>query len=135
MAIDFAARRLGIAFMDEDHQALADLFSAFELCFREKRTEQSAGKIVEEALLLAQAHFEREEKAMEEQGFPAASEHKFFHRSMRLEFSALMADTLAHAAALDPVTLEHLDLMRQRIKEHIDGPDAALAQYLKSRSG
>ncbi|GAA0553460.1 hemerythrin-like metal-binding protein [Rhizomicrobium palustre] len=133
MVIDFSGLILGVEMMDAEHRKLAELFDAFEQCFHERSVEQKAEWVITEALTLANLHFEHEEEEMERSAFPFTAEHKFQHRNMRLQFTTLMADTLAHAKAHDPVTLEHLDIMRQLIKDHILGPDAALAAYLKKR--
>lgn len=129
MDSNFADLELGVPFMDAEHRQLAQLFDLFERCFHDGTVAERAQSVVDEALSLVSAHFEHEEAEMERMRYPQTEQHKFIHRNMRLQFGALMADTIAHAQALDPVTLEHLDLIRLRIKEHILGADADFAAH------
>lgn len=134
MAINFAEVVLGIEVMDREHIQLAAIFDEFELCFHNKTPLENAEAVVEKALRLANSHFEHEEVLMEQAAYPGIAEHKFHHRNLRLSFTTLVGDTLAHLQAHDPVTLEHLDIMRRMLYEHICGPDTVLAAYLKTVS-
>jgi hemerythrin-like metal-binding domain len=135
MAIDFSELRLGIPAMDQEHQDLAALFDSFERCFQTRSDPEKAEALVGEAVSVAMAHFEHEEELMTASGYPGTEEHKFHHRNLRLQFTALLADTLANLRAQDPVTLEHLNQMRRLLVEHIMGPDTALAAHLKAVQG
>jgi hemerythrin-like metal-binding protein len=132
MAIDFADVMLGIEVMDREHIQLAAMFDTFEQCFHNRTPLENVEALVEDALHLTNEHFEHEEALMEQAGYPGISEHKFQHRNLRLSITTLVGDTLAHLQAHDPVTLEHLDVMRRLLHEHISGPDTVLAVYLKT---
>jgi hemerythrin-like metal-binding protein len=118
--------------MDREHIQLAAMFDAFEQCFHNRTPLENAEALVEEALRLGNSHFEHEEALMEQAAYPGIAEHKFHHRHLRLSITTLVGDTLAHLRTHDPVTLEHLDVMRRLLHEHIAGPDTVLATYLKT---
>jgi len=132
MTIDTTGVTLGVALMDREHLQLVALFDAFEQCFDNNTQLEEAERLAGEALTLANTHFEHEEALMAETRYPGIAEHKFHHRNLRLQFTTLVDDTLANILRHDPVTLEHLDVMRRLLHEHILGPDTALAAHLKT---
>ncbi|MDR3527515.1 MAG: hemerythrin domain-containing protein [Rhizomicrobium sp.] len=134
MTIAFTEISLGVALMDREHRALVALFDAFERCFGDDSQLEEAERLAGEALSLANDHFEHEEALMAESQYPGIAEHKFHHRNLRLQFTTLVDDTIANIRRHDPVTLEHLDVMRRLLQEHILGPDTVLAAHLKTVS-
>lgn len=119
----------GIESMDAQHHALAKLFDAFVMCIRTDEPREVADSLIQQAMTCANAHFEHEEQLMAQSAYPNTEDHKFRHRNLRLQFTTLIGDTVA---AHDPVTLEHLDVMRHLLEEHIAGPDGELAAHLKA---
>jgi hemerythrin-like metal-binding protein len=132
MSHNFTAISLGVALMDREHRGLVALFDAFEQCFAGDSQLEEAERLAGEALILANDHFEHEEALMAESQYPGIAEHKFHHRNLRLQFTTLVDDTIANIRRHDPVTFEHLDVMRRLLHEHIMGPDAALAAHVKT---
>lgn len=121
----------GIESMDAEHHALAKLFDAFVTCVRTDEPREVADSLIQQAIACANAHFEHEEQLMAQTAYPNIDDHKFRHRNLRLQFTTLIGDTVA-VKAHDPVTLEHLDVMRDLLEEHILGPDGRLAAHLKA---
>jgi hemerythrin len=121
----------GIESMDTEHHALAKLFDAFVKCIRMGEPREAADSLIEQAMTCANAHFEHEEQLMAQTSYPNTEDHKFRHRNLRLQFTTLIGDTVA-VKACDPVTLEHLDVMRALLENHISGPDRDLAAHLKT---
>lgn len=122
---------LGIESIDAEHRDLVRLFDAFAKSIKAGAPVKEAHAIVQEAIALANAHFEHEEELAEESGYPLAEDHRFRHRHLRLQMTTLVGDTVA-IEARDPVTMEHLFEMRRLVEEHIDGPDRELAEHLKA---
>jgi hemerythrin-like metal-binding protein len=122
---------LGVESMDVEHRQLADLLTAFVACVRGDEPLDRAHSIVQEAIAVANAHFEHEEALIDKSDYPQAEDHKFRHRNLRLKFTTLIGDTVS-IKAHDSVTLENLDIMRQLLEEHISGPDRKLAAHLKT---
>lgn len=130
--MDFADIELGIALLDHEHRQLAALFDEFEQCFHRRVALETGERLVQDALMLANDHFEHEEALMDEAGYPQSAEHKFQHRNLRLQCTTLVIDAMAHFRLHDAVTLQHLAAIRRLLTEHIAGADAALAVYLKT---
>jgi hemerythrin-like metal-binding protein len=121
----------GIEAMDTEHHALAKLFDAFVTSIRRDEPREAADGLIQQAITCANAHFEHEEQLMVQTAYPDAEDHKFQHRNLRLQFTTLIGDTVA-VKAHDPVTLEHLEVMRDLLEDHISGPDGKLAAHLKA---
>ena len=130
MTFTFSDIVLGVAVMDREHEQLEALFNEFERCFGDEGAADRAINLAVEALALGNAHFEHEEALMDATQYPGAAEHKFQHRNLRLQFTTLADDTIANIRRHDPVTIEHIDVLRHLLLEHISGPDRALAAHL-----
>lgn len=122
---------LGIASMDTEHRALVELFDAFVASIRTDAPREVADTLIQQAITCANDHFEHEEQLMAQTAYPRVEDHKFRHRNLRLKFTTLIGDTVV-VKAHDPVTLGHLEVMRDLLEEHISGPDRDLAEHLKA---
>ena len=122
----------GLALMVREHRQLEVLFDEFERCFGDDAKNERAMHVAGEALDLGNAHFEHEEALMAASHYPGIAEHKFHHRNLRLQFTTLSDDIIANIGKHDPVTIEHLDVLRRLLMEHISGPDSALEAYIRS---
>lgn len=131
IAAKHVAPELGIAQMDEEHRELTRLFNEFFNCIENGGCGCQINDIVSQAIERANAHFEHEEDMAVQAAYPGIEEEKFQHRNMRLQLTTLAGDTLANASR-DPVTLGHLEDMRNILVEHMNGPDRELADYLKA---
>lgn len=120
---------VGVASIQAQHEQLIALFNEFEHCIKSDAALEVVQDVVQRAITCANEHFAHEEELIERTGYPAAEEHKFLHRHMRLEFTTLVGNvltTLSH----DPVALEHVDRMRSMLSDHITGPDKELEAHL-----
>lgn len=124
-----SALALGVESMDNEHRQLAALFDAFAASIRENTSLERTREIVREALALANEHFAHEEEMMDQTGYPTAEEEKLHHRTLRLQITTLISDTLSMPGN-SPATLENLAKIEQLLFEHINGPDRQLAEYL-----
>jgi hemerythrin-like metal-binding protein len=123
------ALALGVESMDTEHHRLAALFEEFADCITEGAPPERLGEIVENALMLANEHFEHEEELAARAGYPKLDEEKFHHRNMRLQITTLIGDTLSNRTP-NPMTLDNLATIQRIFCEHIAGPDRELAEYL-----
>lgn len=122
-------REVGIATIDDEHRKLVSLFDAFARCIKEGAPVEDAYDIVREAIAVANAHFEHEERLIAETRYPNAEDHKFRHRHLRMQLTTLVGHTVG-IAVHDHVTEERLFEMRRLLEEHIEGPDRDLADHL-----
>ena len=125
------ALALGVEAMDSEHHRLAMLFKEFAAAIQEEGSSERACTIMQEALALANEHFEHEEELMAATAYPAAEEEKFHHRNLRLQITTLVGDTLSMPAC-NQVVLENLVVIERLLVDHINGPDRDLAVYLNA---
>jgi hemerythrin len=126
------ALTLGVEAMDHEHRRLAAMFERFSACIRDESLLDQAQRLVQQALDLANEHFEHEEALMVRYAYPAIEDEKRNHRNLRLRFTTLVSTTMAMPAN-DQMTLEYLADMERLLFEHITGPDRELATYLIAR--
>jgi len=122
---------LGIEAMDREHRELTRLFDDFARCIENGGSEDQVNAIVQAAIRCANEHFDHEEQLAIAANYPKIEEEKFHHRNMRMQFTTLAGDTM-NFRMKDPVTLQHLSIMRTLLEEHIAGPDKELADFLKA---
>lgn len=122
---------LGIESMDREHRELVRLLDDFVRCIENGGSEEQASVIVQAAIRGANEHFDHEEQLAIAAKYPKIEEEQFHHRNMRMQFTTLAGDTLNFRMS-DPVTLQHLAVMRSILEEHIMGPDKDLAEFLKA---
>jgi hemerythrin-like metal-binding protein len=122
---------LGVNAIDDEHRQVMMLFSKFTECVRIEASAEKAFAVLREALTFGNIHMQHEEELMAKAGYPAIEDHKIHHRAARLRYTTLMSDTYA-IQALEPAIIEHLEEIQQLVRQHIDGPDRKLAEYLKS---
>lgn len=126
--------KVNVAFMDQDHHACLDLIQRLLSAID---NEQSSNAVIDEELAALgahlTAHFSREERAMEETGFPPYYVHKAEHDSVLQEFQQNVREWQGtedrtalrrfiaisfsnwletHALMMDMVTAQHLKKSR-----------------------
>jgi hemerythrin-like metal-binding protein len=137
---------LGVGFMDEDHRALAALLDALARRYG-VRDGLADGRPVPgdppgaQSSLLAdlaaladhtRAHFEREEEAMQREGFPDLPDHKSEHDLLLAELTVLMREI--ESAADQCIRADTLDSLKDWLLGHVLEMDRELAAFLNRRS-
>ena len=69
----------GHARMDADHKELAGLFNLLRDAVEAGKGKSACGKILDDIIMRAQAHFEREQQLMAQHRYPKAEEHGAEH--------------------------------------------------------
>jgi hemerythrin-like metal-binding protein len=137
---------LGVAFMDDDHRALAALLDA--LARRYGAWEDLAGgrpipddtpapgsNLLADLAALAdhtRAHFEREEEAMQREGFPDLPDHKSEHDLLLAELTVLMREI--ESTANQCIDADTLDSLKDWLLGHVLEMDRELAGFLNRRA-
>lgn len=120
---------LGIASLDEQHEALGGMLGAFQLAIAVHRQQEEIRAIVDTAQAAVRAHFQHEEALMAKSGYAAAPEHRFEHERLMLTATTLIADALEGRHSPD-VLRENSELLRAMFRAHITRDDLALTQHL-----
>ena len=128
-----AERYLGIASLDEQHDALLGLIKAFQLAILGRRPREEIRTIAETALGAVRAHFRYDEALCEQSGYPGIAEHNFQHQHLLLNATALTEDALDSRHSPDVIN-ENLELLRGLFVAHVAHDDRALADHLAARA-
>ena len=123
---------LGIASLDEQHEALGGMLGAFQLAIAARRQQHEIRAIIDTALAASRAHFQFEEALMEKSGYAGTSEHRFEHERIMLSVATLTKDALEGRYSLDVIN-ENLEILRGLFVAHIARDDHALADHLAAR--
>ena len=122
---------LGIASLDEQHEALGGMLGAFQLAITARRQQHEIRTIVDTALAAIRAHFQFEEALMAKSGYADAPQHRFEHERMMLTVATLTRDALE--SRFSPEVLnENGDLLRALFHSHTTSEDLALSRHLLS---
>ena len=122
---------LGIASLDEQHEAMSGDLTAFQLAIAARRPRDEIRAIVETAQAGVRAHYRYEEALMVKSGYAATAEHRFEHQRIMLTITALMGDALEGDRSPE-ILNENGDLLRSLFLSHIGRDDLALSQHLLS---
>jgi hemerythrin len=126
------ALTLGVDAIDREHFAVMELLARFIECLKTGADAETALEVLNDAIMVGNAHMEHEEQLMVDSGYPATEEHKRLHRTARLTYTTLMSDTFAFRAR-DPSLLERFAAVESLLRQHFGGPDRHFAEYLKAR--
>ena len=73
---------VGVTVFDQEHQRLATLMSQIHATVKEKRDRALALKLMESLIHETRAHFDHEERVLEEAGFPDLEAHVAEHTAL-----------------------------------------------------
>ncbi len=73
---------VGVKSIDDDHKKLLNLINNFQTAVRYRTGKAFEKESLDEVIAYTKYHFDREEKMMQEAGYPDIEAHKEIHRAM-----------------------------------------------------
>jgi hemerythrin len=73
---------IGIEYIDQDHKKLLHLLNQFSIAYDYAQCEEFEREALEDLVSYTKYHFKREEKLMEDYGYPELEEHQVEHQAM-----------------------------------------------------
>jgi hemerythrin len=73
---------IGIEYIDQDHKKLLHLLNQFSIAYDYAQCEEFEREALEDLVSYTKYHFKREEKLMEDYGYPGLEEHQVEHQAM-----------------------------------------------------
>ncbi len=73
---------IGIEYIDQDHKKLLHLLNQFSIAYDYAQCEEFEREALTELVSYTKYHFKREEKLMEDYGYPGLAEHREEHQAM-----------------------------------------------------
>lgn len=119
---------IGIDEFDKHHKHLVGLLNTSFDSFVRTDRDQEVGKVLAELLDYATYHFNAEEAAMRESGYPEMDRHLQEHE----RFIRRVLEIHDDACRDRSVAMELLQFLNNWLKNHILNTDSAFAAFLKS---
>ncbi|PKH86161.1 hemerythrin [Colwellia sp. Bg11-28] len=118
---------IGIEYIDQDHKKLLHLLNQFSIAFDYAQCEEFEREALEELVSYTKYHFKREEKLMEDYGYPGLAEHQEEHQAMidKVEEYVAIYNIEGHDS-LKQVT----NLLTYWLINHIQESDTQYRDYL-----
>ena len=122
--------RIGEETIDAEHQELFRLINAFHDQWVENRERQQIGKLLNQLVAYAQAHFHHEEEIMLAHGYPQLADHQFIHEVMVDTIFKLRKSLEEQDLKLE---IDTLNFLRSWMVDHIANHDFLFRNFLARR--
>ncbi len=111
---------VGVKSIDDDHKKLLNLINNFQTAVRYRTGKAFEKESLDEVIAYTKYHFDREEKMMQEAGYPDIEAHKEIHRAMIAKIDDFLIDYDKRGyEALEEVSL----YLKDWLVNHINGTD------------
>ena len=121
---------VGVDDLDDDHKRLIELINRFQTAYTYHTGEEFEHQALNELVDYTKYHFEREEKMMEEAGYPDLAAHKEIHRTMIAKVGEFQEEyqRTGHEALEGVATF-----LSEWLINHINGIDKKYGPYVSRR--
>ncbi len=121
---------VGIEAIDSDHKKLLNLINQLQTASTNYTGEEFERSALDELVKYTKYHFVREEKLMEDNGYPQFEAHKEEHEAM----VAAVMDRVSHYESNEEETIDELlDYLKNWLINHISGTDQQYSSFLKGK--
>ena len=122
---------VGIEVIDKDHRKLLNLINQFQTAVLYRTGREFEQEAFDELVKYTRTHFHREEKLMEENGYPDFEAHRALHRKMIAQVEASMA---SYQKVGRQVPLEQtVEFLQDWLINHINGTDQEYSGFLRDK--
>jgi len=118
---------VGCPEMDSDHRTMLEILDQLHEAMIQGRGGELILVTLDRLAEQESAHFGREERLMQECGYPDLERHRELHLEMLQELAVLRCR--ARAGHM-PIAYDTMQTMRRWIAEHINGEDRSAAKYI-----
>lgn len=123
----------GIPELDDDHNALHDLYQSLVRSLAEERDVAEFALRFEELLDRTREHFEREERFMRDNDFPGFAAHKVEHRRLERDAADFLHSVSTRYDSYDcPAVARYF---WHWLTDHIAKHDRAIVTFIRQRRG
>lgn len=121
---------VGIESLDYDHKKLLTLINQLQTAVHYQTGELFEKELLDEVVAYTKYHFDREEKMMEETGYPDMDAHKKGHREMIAKVDTFLNSYEKEGhEALEEVSL----YLKDWLVQHINGTDQEYSRLFKEK--
>jgi len=119
---------VGLADMDAQHRQWIAILNRLHDAMREGKAREIQGKILQEMVAYAHAHFSNEEFMLRMRSYPSLTAHQQKH----VGFSVQVALLQSKMNSGNSLTLELMDLLREWLTNHILVEDKKYGVWMKA---
>ncbi|MCU7853144.1 MAG: bacteriohemerythrin [Candidatus Thiodiazotropha sp. (ex Monitilora ramsayi)] len=121
---------VGITVIDEEHQKLLTLINNLQTAVLYPTGESFERQALSELVDYTKYHFEREEKLMQDNGYPEYEQHKQQHEEMIAKVSAFLS---SYEKDREGTVDELTSFLKTWLIDHIAGTDQRYSQFLQDK--
>ena len=118
---------LDIPSIDNQHRELVRMLNDLYGSLKEKSSPATVNQTLTQLLRYVEIHFDTEERAMQERGYPDFDTHHLLHEDLRRKVLDLEKDQLLGRQV---ATFELLNFLTDWLKNHIAHEDMLFGQFL-----
>lgn len=122
---------IGIDRIDREHEILINLIMEFQNGWQGGQTKTQLRRHLEEIMLFARFHFQREENFMEDRHFPGLDDHRGKHSGLIESLSNIIIAFEVDSA--QPASIQNF--LDSWFFDHISNDDAKIAQFIRTHGG
>jgi len=122
--------RLGVEFMDREHQLLAEALNALFEPMAKGEEPHVLAPLLDALVQQTKGHFASEERAFVQHAYPGAEDHRAKHADLLAQVKQLEAD---FAAGKVQLTLRAMQYLKAWLTEHIGSADQAFAEFVRAK--
>jgi len=122
---------VGLDSIDDDHKKLLGMINQLQTASHYTTDDKMIEHILDELIDYTKYHFSREEKIMQDSGYPGIEEHMKLHKEMIHQVTGFIDGYRLHkTSTIDEVT----QFLKSWLINHINGSDKEYMPYLKNIS-
>lgn len=121
---------VGIEAIDNDHRKLLLLINQFQTAVNYRTGEEFEKEALDAVVDYTMTHFSREEKLMEEYGYPGFEAHQAEHQKM---IEQVEKGLKMHSENRHKTMQGNVDFLRDWLINHINGTDQEYSQFLRDK--
>ena len=125
-----ASMSVGVETLDHDHMRLLGLFNELMSSGIANRSKEDLSSLLQELADYTNTHFSREERCMEECGYPDLAAHKEAHRYFVEEVDRQKTEFAESDAVM--LRIDLILLLKEWLLDHIQGVDKKYTPYVTS---
>ena len=120
----------GVPSVDEQHKKLVSMVNRMNHALLTGKANETVGRVLDDLIDYTASHFQHEERLMTTHDFPGYNEHKRQHDELKQNVLDLQRRFNEGSARLN---VEVMVFLRNWLKGHIMGSDAAIGAFLTSK--
>lgn len=118
---------IGVAEVDRQHRHLVEILNRLHEAMRAGNPQRELQRVMQDLVNYTRYHFDAEERAMREAGYPELNPHQQKHRAMVARVAAFSDEMVSGKAT---VTMRLMVFLKEWLAKHILETDRRFGEYM-----